>query len=247
MRVIFFLIATFFLFSATAEDFKVPSLKGPVNDYAQLLPRSNRQQLTQTLIQLKQSGGSEIAILTMPSLSGSSIEQASIKVTDKWKLGDKAKDNGILILIAKKERKIRIEVGQGLEGLLTDAHSKRIISEVMAPLFRSGNVSQGILLGVFQVASKANPKLDMKTFFGNQNWKSTKRPRKKGGLGFLPLIIIIFFIFSRGRRGGGGLLLAGMLLGGSSGGRGGGGGFGSGGGGFGGGGGFSGGGASGGW
>ena len=229
---------------AKAEGFVVPALKAPVNDYAKIIPSRTEAQLNQALRALKKSGGSQISILTIENLGGSSIEQASIQVTDQWKLGGESLDNGVLLLIALKEKKIRIEVGQGLEGLLTDAHSKRIIDESMVPMIRSGDFPGAVMLGSYQVAQKANPSLEVDRFFSSTSrpWKSGSKRRK--GTSLLSLIIyglIIIFFLATGR---GGLLL--VLLG-SSMGRGGG--FRSrGGGGFGGGGGgFSGGGASGGW
>jgi len=235
-----------------ADHFEIPKLTGPVVDRAGMITRSARRKISQSLQQLKKQGGTQIAVLTLNDLAGISIEQASIQVVDQWKLGDEKSDNGILLLISKKDRKMRIEVGQGVEGDLTDAYSKRIIDETMVPLFRSGKVDEGVLLGVYQIAQRANPTMNLESVFGSgqRGWK--RRTRSRRGIGsFLPFILLLFLFGSRlGRRrgmGGAGLFLSGMLLGGL-GGRGysGGGGF-SGGGFGGGGGGFSGGGASGGW
>lgn len=214
-----------------------------------MLSRSTEAQLGQAIRQIQSKGGPQIAVLTIPDLSGGTIEQASIAVTDKWKLGTKNKDNGVLLLIAKKERQVRIEVGQGLEGSLTDAYSKRIVDEAMVPLFRSGSVDQGVLLGVAQIVQKTNPDLDVAKLFGGTSNRWKQRQRRRPGLASLfPLLLffLLVFVLPRGRHRGSGVgyLLTGMLLGGMGGGRGGSGGFG----GFGGGGGgFSGGGASGSW
>jgi uncharacterized protein len=245
------LLFVFFTSIASAYDFSVPALRDPVNDHAGMISNEVQTQINQALIQLHEAGGTQIAVLTVESLNGLSIEQASIQVVDKWQLGSKASDNGILLMVAKEERKIRIEVGQGAEGELTDSYSKRIIDESMTPLFRSGNISEGILVGVFQIAQVANPNIDVKPFFNLQNtWSSARRDKSKSGMS--PIVFLLFFVFliisgaGRGRRRG---LLTGALLGSVLGGRSSGG-FGrsSGGGGFrGGGGGFSGGGASGGW
>ncbi len=247
------LIGFFFFISfsvASAQTFSVPELHDPVNDYAGIISSDVQAQLNQALRKLQEAGGTQIAVLTVTSLHGLAIEQASIQVVDKWQLGGKAKDNGILLFIAKDEKKIRIEVGQGAEGDLTDSYSKRIIDESMTPLFRSGNISEGILVGAFQIAQVANPNIDVEPIFSlKQNWSP---PRKH--LSNLPtlLFFLLFFVIliisstsgpggTMGRRGFG----RGGYGGGGFGGRGGGG-FSSGG--FsGGGGGFSGGGASGGW
>jgi uncharacterized protein len=227
-----------------------------VVDDGGFLSTTAERQISAALGEVKrQGGGTEIAVLTVPDLGGLTIEQASIRVADKWRLGSENKDNGVLLMFAQKEQRVRIEVGQGLEGNLTDAHAKRIIAETIVPLFRSGNPEQGILVGVYQVAQRTNPELRLEQIFGTKStqWKKPQRRRGRGGFGFIiPLIFILLFIFGgrgRGRGGRGGGLFAGLLLGSMIGGSRGGGGFGGGGfgGGFGGGGGFSGGGASGGW
>jgi uncharacterized protein len=144
-------------------------------------------------------------------------------------------------MVAKAERRIRIEVGQGLEGNLPDAHAKRIIDEAMTPLFRSGNVDQGILVGVYQIAQRVHPDLDVVPLFQGspqRDWQTAHRSGR--GIGALLTILFLLLLLFGGRG------MGGALLGGSRGGYGGGG-FGGGGGFSGGGGGFSGGGASGGW
>jgi uncharacterized protein len=241
---------------ATAADFSVPRLSGLVVDLGGFLGAPAEQQLSAALIKLKAAGGgTEIAVLTVADLGGSTIEQASIQVVDAWKLGAADKDNGVLVMLARDERQVRIEVGQGLEGNLPDAHAKRIVDETMVPLLRSGNAEQAILLGAYQVAQRTNPDLALEAIFGAGSQKWSQRSRSPGGLGALiPLVFIVLFVLmgrGRGGRGRAGGLATGVLLGGMmGGGRGGRGGFlgGSRGGSFGGGGGgFSGGGASGGW
>lgn len=250
-------LCCFCVSAGAAAAFQVPRLSGPVVDQGGFLSPAAARRISSYLTEIKrQSGGTEIAVLTVPELGGLTIEQASIRVVDEWKLGDAKADNGVLLMFSKAERRARIEVGQGLEGMLTDAHAKRIIDETIVPLFRAGNMEEGILLGIYQVAKRTNPELDLEQIFGAVSKGWDERPQSGGGFGALiPLIFILLLIFTgRGRRGLAGGFLTGMLLGGLTGShhrRGGlsGGGFGgfSGGGGFGGGGGFSGGGASGGW
>jgi uncharacterized protein len=227
--------------------FEIPPLTGPVVDRAGMLSAAAESQIASALQKLhEQPDGVQIAVLTVPDLGDETIEQASIQVVDAWQLGSEAADKGILVMVAKAERRIRIEVGQGLEGDLTDAYAKRIIDEAMTPLFRSGNVEQGILVGVYQIAQRAHPDLDVAPLFqGGQrgDWQTSHR-KSRGGVSLIPMFFLGLLLFGGRRRGG---LLTGMLLG-SMAGRGlGGGGFGGGGGFSGGGGGFSGGGASGGW
>ena len=250
-----------FIGIAAADGFQVPRLRGPVVDQGGFLSASSERQIAAALMAVKRQGGTEIAVLTVKSLGGLTIEQASIQVAEQWQLGSADKDNGVLLMFAKQERRARIEVGQGLEGHLPDAHAKRIIDETIVPMFRAGNTEQGILLGVYQVAGRTNPELNLQQIFGAQRTAQHQRGSGRRGSGFgalIPLVFILLFIFGGrgGRRGRGGMaggLLTGLFLGSMMGGgrryrSGGFGGGGFGGGGFGGGGGgFSGGGASGGW
>ena len=236
----------------------MPSLTGPVVDEAGIIDSRTAQVLENGIRGLATSGGTQIQVLTVPSLGGLEIEQASIKVTDAWKLGGAKTDNGVLLLIAPNERKVRIEVGQGLEGSLTDAFSNRIIRDTITPAFRKGDFSGGILQGVSEIISKTDPTVDQRSLFGERQERAVSRGGRSSSSLWIKIffgILLLMFIFG-GRGGGrrsrvspwaaGGL---GYALGRSSGGGwGGGGGFGGGGGGWGGGGGgFSGGGASGGW
>lgn len=252
-----FAVAFFAAFSARAE-FTVPPLTGPVVDDAGVLSARTVQALERGIVALKQSGGSQLNVLTVKSLEGLTVEQAGIKVLETWKLGGEKTDNGAILLVAPQERKVRIEVGQGLEGNLTDADSKRIIEEAILPLFRSGDFDSGILVGIYQISRKTDPQFDMKPYFEMQGRERNVRERERGGPRVWIFLAILAFLFlsrlfggGRGGRGGGmgtGLLLGTLLGGMGRGGGGYGGGYGGGGGGWsGGGGGGSGGGASGGW
>ncbi len=117
----------------------VPPLPGRVNDLAGILSRDQAQQLEERLRQFEQETGHQIAVLTIPSLEGDSLEDFSIRVAQNWKIGQKGFDNGVILLFVQKERKIRIEVGYGLEGILPDAVASRIIREEIAPRFRTGD------------------------------------------------------------------------------------------------------------
>jgi uncharacterized protein len=240
---ILLLLLILFSFNSLALD--VPTLSSPVVDKAGLLSSKVRSSLANALVQVKRKTGNEIVVLTVKSLEDESIDGYSLKVVDEWKLGQKNKDNGVLFLIALDERKMRIEVGQGLEGLIPDITAGRIIREVKT-YFKKGDYKSGIIVGVSQIAKKSGANLTNAPRVRNR-----RSSRGSGSLIFF-VIIILSMIFGRGGRGGGGGLLAGMLLGSALGGRSSGGFSGStsggfGGGGFGGGGGFSGGGASGGW
>ncbi|MBV8145747.1 MAG: YgcG family protein [Gammaproteobacteria bacterium] len=134
----------------------VPPLKARVTDLTGTLTAEQQTALEQKLAAFEERKGSQLAVLVVPSTHPEDIAQYSIRVVDQWKLGrgtvnGKKVDDGALLLIAKNDHRIRIEVGYGLEGVLTDAMSNRIISETIAPAFREGNFYEGIDAGVTQM------------------------------------------------------------------------------------------------
>jgi len=140
---------------ARAEQ-TIPEFKSYVTDLTQTLTAEQKQSLEQLLTQLQQSKGSQLAVLIVPTTQPETIEQYSIRVAEKWKLGRKGVDDGVLLLIAKQDRKLRIEVGYGLEGAIPDAIAKRVISETITPYFKQGRFYQGILAGVKQIIALIN-------------------------------------------------------------------------------------------
>lgn len=116
------------LFYLNTWAFEVPTLHSPVQDEAKVLSPKAIEVMSEGIIKFKGTHQVQAAVLTVPSLEGLTIEEASMKVVESWKLGSKEQDQGVLLIFAPKERKIRIEVGQGLEGVLTDAQSRRILS-----------------------------------------------------------------------------------------------------------------------
>ncbi len=242
-----------------------PALGGRVNDHAGLLPGDSRRALEERLAQHEKQTGHQFAVLTIPSLEGDSLEEFSLRAAEKWKLGRKGTDDGLLLLVVQKERKVRIEVGYGLEGTITDATSARVIRNLITPSFRRGQYADGIRLAIdelIRVSGGGAPPPETVTERARSEPEASER-KPVVPLFVLMALIGVFFLLrgfgghsGYGRRGGGSWgALGGALgggLGGGFGGRGGfgggGGGFGGGGGGFGGGGGgFGGGGASGGW
>lgn len=153
MNLFFFL----FLHINLYADFKVPQLTGPVVDQARVISYGDEVLIEKILLDLKEKGKGQVAIVTIPSLEGEAIEQASIKIADEWKLGSKEKDDGLIVLLAINDRRMRIEVGQGLEGTVTDAMSKRIIEEAFVPAIRSLGVSQGVVAGVQAIHGVLDP------------------------------------------------------------------------------------------
>jgi uncharacterized protein len=133
----------------------VPPLSGRVVDQTGTLAASDIASLTQTLKDLETRKGSQVAVLIVPTTDGEAIEQYSLRVAEAWKIGRKKIDDGALLVIAKNDRRLRIEVGYGLEGALTDATTKRIIDEDITPKFKTGDFAGGVSAGVDRVVRVA--------------------------------------------------------------------------------------------
>jgi uncharacterized protein len=136
---------------AAWADVAVPPLSGRVVDQTGTLSSNDIASLTQTLKDFETRKGSQVAVLIVPTTAPETIEQYSIRVAEAWKIGRKKIDDGAILVVAKDDRKLRIEVGYGLEGALTDVTSKRIIDEVITPKFKSGNFAGGISDGVTRI------------------------------------------------------------------------------------------------
>lgn len=245
-----------------SQDFlpKMPELQTSVYDQAKLMSPQESKSLENKLIKYFDSTSTQIVVLTIKSLEGQEIAMYATELAHKWGIGQKGKDNGILILVSKNDRKVTIRTGYGVEHLLTDAWSKRIISNIITPEFKRNNYYGGLDMGTSAIIQIMSGEY--------QNKSGPVRSKKDIPVGLIIVVfIVIMMILSRknkggkgrngGRRSGGFSILDAIIL--SHAGRGfGSGGFGSssgsgggfGGGGFGGGfggGGFGGGGASGGW
>jgi uncharacterized protein len=232
-----------------------------VEDYANVINSSQERSLNGILQELEQKTGAQYIILTVETMGGMSIEQFSIELVEKWKLGQKGKDNGMLFVLAKNDQRWRFEVGYGFEGFITDQYCGRVGREVLVPYLKKGNYSEGIyqanLTIVQNIATKAGVTL---TGMPKMTPIDSQRRNVRKGLpccSILPMLIFMFLIFGGGRGRGTGLWFFLPFMFGGFGGHGGygrsgsfgGGSFGGSFGGFGGGmgGGFGGGGASGGW
>jgi uncharacterized protein len=130
--------------AVAAAESDVPFLTGHVNDYAHLLSEPARSRLETSLAELEAKTGAQVAVLTVDTIGDESVEDYSMRVAETWKLGQKGKDNGVLVLVAKDDHKMRIEVGYGFEGTLTDARCERIVAELMRPRFRDGDFAGGL-------------------------------------------------------------------------------------------------------
>jgi len=249
------LLALLTLLPVSALGREVPALRGHVNDEADLLTPAAEQALDRKLAAYQQKSQQQFALLTIESLDGDALEDFSIRVVEAWKLGKKGKDDGLLLLVVEQDRKLRIEVGYGLEGDVTDAFSSRVIRNVLAPALSAGQPAQGIDQAFDALMQKASGQSVSALDQPAPERAAKKRSSPFGILVLLLLAVPFLLPLVLGRAGGRGRARRdGFLLGGLGGlGYGGGFGRGSAGGGFGGGGfgggggGFGGGGASGSW
>lgn len=184
---IFFSLTLFLAVQVSALE--VPRLQGRVNDYAELLSPATEASLESVLKSLESSDSTQIVVLTIGSLQGDSLEEFSLRVVEDWKIGQQGLDNGVLLLVARDDRKIRIEVGYGLEGKLTDMTAGRIIGNVMGPRFKQGDFNQGIIDGIGAIVMTVRGE-----FTAAAETKPNGSGREDPG-GLLTSMIFIFFIF----------------------------------------------------
>lgn len=136
---------------ATSAQVAIPPLLGHVTDQTGTLTPAQQSTLEQTLLAFEAKKGSQLAVLVVPTTAPEEIEQFSLRVAEQWKLGRKKTDDGAILVVAKNDRALRIEVGYGLEGALSDIISKRIISETITPRFKQGDYFGGIEAGIAQI------------------------------------------------------------------------------------------------
>ncbi|MDG4476210.1 TPM domain-containing protein [Thiovibrio frasassiensis] len=170
----------------SAKALEVPQYQGYVTDLAGMISPGERQKLEQMLLAFEQSDSTQIAVLTIPSLEGDSLEDFSIRTVDAWKIGQKGKDNGVLLLVSKGDRKIRIEVGRGLEGVLTDLLAGRIVDQIISPRFKSGQLDQGFEAGITTIISATRGEY--------KGTGSSRRGARKGSQSSLFNYLIFFAI-----------------------------------------------------
>ena len=247
------LCATTFTLCATGQlvfaATDIPKFSAPVVDKANILSANVESALNQSLESFRRASGPQVAVLTVSSTGNQSIEDFSVDVARKWELGDKTRDDGVLLVIAFDDRKLRVETGSGIEGELTDVEAGRIIDGIIAPQLKAGNPDAAVLNGVSALISElAAAPGETVTI----DAAATRDAQSTGGNIFFTIISFIFFLIAivmfviRGRQRGFGNVASNILFVAvtamRSGGGGGRGGFSGGGGG-----GFSGGGASGSW
>ena len=180
--------AAAFALPAAARD--VPFLSGRVVDDAQVLDSGTIASLDQKLKAHEAKTGHQVAVLTIPSLDGEAIEDFSLKVARTWQLGQKGKNDGVLLLIVRDDRKLRIEVGYGLEGSLPDALCGRIIRDEITPRFRSGNYPAGVSAGTDAILGAIDG-----TYTPPPDSRTMLRTRGGGEPGLIEKIMLSFFVF----------------------------------------------------
>jgi len=237
------LLLIFISIGAANAKLTFPPLTGRVVDDAGVLSSDTKERLTDILAQLEEKTGDQVVVATLKSLQGDEIADYGYQLGRTWGIGQKGKNNGAILIVVPSEHKVRIEVGYGLEGTLTDAESKLIIENIIIPQFRAGNYDAGVEAGTVEIVRLVGgDKVDV----SQVPQAPPPQHEQRGGVPWVIIVIIlIWIIFGRFFWP---LLFMGGGRGGWGGGGFGGGGFGGGGGGFGGGGGsFGGGGASGSW
>jgi uncharacterized protein len=168
---------------------EVPALKSRVNDTGGMLPPEAESRIETLLKDLEEKDSTQIVVLTVPSLDGDSVEDFSMRVAELWKIGHKGLDNGAILVIARDERKIRIEVGYGLEGRLTDLTAGRIIRDRIVPEFRAGRFDQGVLNGVVALIEVVRGEFQAPA-------QPSIGPAASGAEGIFPFLLVFVFLVS---------------------------------------------------
>jgi uncharacterized protein len=182
---LFLLVFPFFLFSfAWANDFPQPV--GHVNDFGEMLSDSFQQELETDLQNFEKETTAEVVVVTVETLGDTYLEDYAVELFEQWGIGKKEKDNGLLILIAEKEREIRIEVGYGLEPIITDARAGRIIREQMTPNFKKDDYDKGVKLAVEQAKGLIR---------SGEPPPETEKTQETSSSGFIWLVVGTIFLF----------------------------------------------------
>lgn len=158
----FFVITLFLISTSTlANLIAIPEFKHRITDSATIIDEQSIAGLNQLLENLQTKTGYQVAVLTVKTTGDESIEEFATRVFEEWKLGDKNRDDGVLLLIASQDRTLRIEVGYGLESILADAQAGRIINKIIVPFFAKGEFSTGIIAGVNAIAMALDPSVEV--------------------------------------------------------------------------------------
>lgn len=170
------------IFAATG----IPAPTGHVNDFSGVLNESEKQSIEQSLVSYQESSGNEIAVALIRSLEGDTIEEKAVRLFEAWKIGKKGKDNGILFLAAIDDRKMRIEVGYGVEPLLTDGQAGEIIRNSIAPEFKKNNYAGGITAGIAEMERQLS---------GTPSGDRRAESPSDDGMGKIMVIVVLIVLF----------------------------------------------------
>ncbi|MEK7868598.1 MAG: TPM domain-containing protein [Candidatus Omnitrophota bacterium] len=193
-----FIALSLFIFTGIGfcEEVNFQNYTGYVNDYANILSSETKAKLTALSAEIENKTTSQLAILTIDATSPLDIETYAVKLFEKWGIGQKQKNNGVLILVAVKDRRVRIEVGYGLEGAIPDALANNIIQKSMIPFFKNGDYDAGVLQGAAVIskliASEYNVEISEL-----ENIKITASSKKVSIFDFLFLILVIIMLIRR--------------------------------------------------
>ncbi|MFP5385412.1 MAG: TPM domain-containing protein [Bacteriovoracia bacterium] len=189
----------FFSLNAKGAELKLPQLTSPVMDLAGLMSETEERALSSLAYEIYANNGPQITIATVPDLQGYEIEDFSIRLAEKWQLGSKEKDNGLLVVISKADRKVRIEVGNGIEGEITDYDTARYTRGVFPEHFKRGDFYSGLRLFMEDVAQKFNIKTSEGPGIVRRAPQHTKSP--VGRFGIMAILGILAFgsLIFRGR------------------------------------------------
>jgi uncharacterized protein len=194
------LVSSICLIASTCAWASIPAKpQGWVSDFAGIMSDTVKSQVDALFAEVKNSTGAEIAVVTVPSLDGMSVEEYAVKLFKKWGIGEKGKDNGVLFLIAPNEHKTRIEVGYGLEPVITDGRAGEIIRKTVIPFFKAGDYNQGILQGSREIAALITgkdfvPSVPIPTPEPQSRAEETPWPVKVGVMLFFALFITLGFL-----------------------------------------------------
>jgi len=190
------LLCLFWVGSGLGADLAFPPLTGRVVDEAGILSPATRQQVSEISAEAEQRSGAQVVVATVKSLQGVPIEDYGYQLGRHWGIGQKGQNNGIILLIAPLERRVRIEVGYGLEGRMTDAQSRVIIENVIRPRFRTGDFNDGVLAGTMAITQVVTgeaisvPPPAMAQGAGRQ--------QQGDPFAFVFIVIFLLFVFGRG-------------------------------------------------
>lgn len=193
-----FIIVQFLFLLPVGYAVEMPTLTGRVNDYASMISAQAETQINEKLALLEENESTQVVVLTVDSLEGEPLEDYSIRLVEAWKIGQKEFDNGVVLLVSKKDRKVRIEVGYGLEGALTDLTAGRIVDNDIVPLFKKGQFDQGFVRGVDMIIAAVQ---------GEYSASGKAAESEESGGPLLPVLIIlilIIYFYSQVPRGGSG-------------------------------------------